>query len=245
MSALREFSPAGYRALIGEFLSRGYTVRDFKEAESTAKHLIVRHDVDMSLEAAVEIGTIEHEIGINAHYFVLLRGELYNLFSDTSLTAVESLLAMGHKIGLHLDASLYSEDELEEAAQWESGCLQCITGCDVDMISFHRPAKSLLGRTEPLADRLHTYQPKFFSEMAYCSDSRGEWGHGHPFDLDAVTEGRALQLLTHPVWWTNNTLAAESLDTLLISRVKILDQYLATNCATHIPGRLASLVREK
>ena len=113
------------------------------------------------------------------------------------------------------------------------------------MISFHRPAKSLLGRTEPLADRPHTYQPKFFSEMAYCSDSRGEWGHGHPFDLDAVTEGRALQLLTHPVWWTNNTLAAESLDTLLISRVKILDQYLATNCATHIPGRLASLVREK
>jgi len=38
--------------------------------------------------------------------------------------------------------------------------------------------------------------------MGYCSDSRGAWHHGHPLDHPAVAEGRALQLLTHPIWWT-------------------------------------------
>ena len=33
------------------------------------------------------------------------------------------------------------------------------------------------------------------------SESRGEWKHGFPWDHKAVAEGRALQLLTHAIWW--------------------------------------------
>jgi len=232
VSAVREFSPAGYRALIGEFLSRGYTVRDFKEAESTAKHLIVRHDVDMSLEAAVEIATVENKLGVAAHYFVLLRTEMYNLFSDNGLAAVETILSLGHRIGLHLDASLYTEDDLEEATEWEAGCLQCVTGREVDMISFHRPAKSLLGRASPLAGRCHAYQPKYFHEMTYCSDSRGRWDHGHPLDIEAVQKGLALQLLTHPIWWTAKPQeeAVSRLDRFATERHQGLRTELARNC---------------
>ena len=61
----------------------------------------------------------------------------------------------------------------------------------VTMVSFHRPAPELLGHAAPLGGRAHAYQPRFFSDMGYCSDSRGRWGHGHPLEHPAVAEGRA------------------------------------------------------
>lgn len=232
MSEIREFSLAGYEALIGGLMNRGYEVCDFAKADAAAPHLILRHDVDMSLGAAVEIAALENRLGLAAHYFVLLRTEMYNMFSEQGLAAVERLLDLGHKVGLHFDASLYHADELEDAAEWETGCLQCLTGREVEMISFHRPARSLLGRKEPLAGRHHAYQPRFFEEMAYCSDSRGLWGHGHPFDLDAVREGRALQLLTHPIWWTTDgdESPVSRLDRFAAGRHLGLRKELVRNC---------------
>ena len=53
----------------------------------------------------------------------------------------------------------------------------------------------------PLAGRAHAYQPRFFSEIGYCSDSRGAFHHGEPLAQPAIAEGRAMQLLTHPIWW--------------------------------------------
>ena len=81
--------------------------------------------------------------------------------------------------------------------------LEGLLGRSVTVISFHRPASALLGYSHQLAGRRHAYEPRFFNEMGYCSDSRGEWGHGHPLENSAVSAGRALQLLTHPDWWTS------------------------------------------
>ncbi len=232
MSDQREFSVTGYKSLIKGLITHGYEISSFRKVDTASKHLIVRHDVDMCLDAAVEIAVLENQLGVSAHYFVLLRTEMYNLFSKNGLAAVETLLSLGHRVGLHFDASLYSESELEEAAEWESGCLQCVTGCEVDMISFHRPTKSLLGRAGLLAGRRHAYQPKYFTDMAYCSDSRGRWDHGYPLDLEAVKKGQALQLLTHPIWWT--TKGAENtvsrLDRFAAGRHQGLRRELACNC---------------
>ena len=235
MSYQREFSLIGYKSLIEDLFSHGYTISNFREVATESKHLIMRHDVDMCLDAAVEIATIENQLDVAAHYFVLLRTEMYNLFSKRGMAAIESLLSLGHQIGLHLDASLYSNDELEEAAEWEAGCLQCITGREVDMISFHRPAKSLLGRADMLAGRHHAYQPKYFTDIAYCSDSRGRWDHGHPLDLQAVKKGQALQLLTHPIWWASKSdeNAVSRLNRFAAGRHEHLRRELARNCAPY------------
>ncbi|MBT3172708.1 MAG: hypothetical protein HN333_14900, partial [Rhodospirillaceae bacterium] len=74
-------------------------------------------------------------------------------------------------------------------------------GRSVPMISFHRPAPALQGREGRIAGRMHAYEPRFFREIGYCSDSRGAWRHGHPLDHAAVVKGKALQLLIHPLWW--------------------------------------------
>ena len=232
MTATREFSLAGYRSLLEAFTLSGYEVTDFDEVDPEKPHLILRHDVDMSLQAAEKIGIIEKELGVSSYYFVLLRSEMYNLFSNSNLKVIENLKNLGHQIGLHFDSSLYGKDEMDEAAEWESECLQCLTGIEVKMISFHRPAQHLLGDGNYIAGRQHTYQPKFFEAITYCSDSRGEWSHGHPLDLPAFHKKHSIQLLTHPIWWIGNSDSGpiSQLDTFIKERDLIIRRELAHNC---------------
>lgn len=227
-----DFTPAAYRALLAALLERGYEIRDYADADPGKRHLILRHDIDMSLEAALPIAEIEKGLGLKAHYFVLLRTEMYNLFSEAARRVLRQLRELGHEIGLHLDASLYASDPaaLQQAAAEECVALEAATGAPVRTISFHRPLKALLGYAEALAGRPHAYQPRFFTQMGYCSDSRGAWHHGHPLDHAAVREGRALQLLTHPIWWTQESGIVAKLDRFLRERAALLNEELARNC---------------
>lgn len=229
-----EFTRSGYRELLCGFLDLGYEVRGFSDAEPGKRHLILRHDLDMSLQAAEPIADIEAELGLQARYFILLRTEMYNPFSQASRRSIARLLELGHEVGLHLDASLYSDHAaaLNEAAKRECEALEVATGRAVTTISFHRPAKSLLGHNQLIAGRLHAYQPKFFEKMGYCSDSRGAWHHGHPLRHEAVKAGRALQLLTHPIWWRGEggEDPVEKLNCFCAERQKLLTRELAANC---------------
>src|SRR5262245_39873765 len=103
--AAQDFSPAGYAALLTEFAARGYTATGFAEVSSAARHLIIRHDVDFSLDAAAAMAELEHARGIRATYFVLLRTEFYNPLSDAGLASLQRIASLGHAIGLHFDAA--------------------------------------------------------------------------------------------------------------------------------------------
>lgn len=234
----REFTTEGYGALVRAFLGHGYAVRDFASAEPDKRHLVLRHDIDMSVEAAAPIAEAEAALGVRGVYFVLVRSELYNLFAPDSAAALRRIMDLGHEIGLHFDAALYGAAELEMAAARECAMLEAFTERPVRTISFHRPQRSLLGRDGALAGRRHAYEPRFFRDMGYCSDSRGGWRHGHPLTHDAVATGRALQLLTHPIWWQEPpALPAARLDAWLDARHGALDRALAAHCDIHVPGR--------
>ena len=113
------------------------------------------------------------------------------------------IASLGHDIGLHFDITQYegSIDEIEERAVEECALLERLSGVPTSSLSFHRPARELLNRAGTYAGRRHTYEPAFFSDIAYVSDSNGGWHHGHPTDHPAVVDGTAIQLLTHPIWW--------------------------------------------
>lgn len=232
------FTVAGYRALLEALLARGYTVRAFADAEPGAAHLILRHDLDMSLEAALPIAEIEYRLGVAAGYFVLLRSEMYNPFSAAARVVLERLLDLGHEVGLHFDAALYGDDPaaLERAGAWECAVLEALLGREVRTVSFHRPAEALQGRAGAFSGRRHAYEPRFFKEMGYCSDSRGAWHHGHPLDHPAVRETRGLQLLTHPIWWIGEGSPEARLGAFLRARTARLDQELAAHCDVHKAG---------
>jgi len=121
---------------------------------------------------------------------------------------------------------------IEEGARSESSILEQITGAPVRLISFHRPVQALVGKSGKLAGRRHAYEPRFVSEMGYCSDSRGAWHHGNPLSHPATRDRRALQLLTHPIWWVSGGLdgAVAKLDQFLAERTQLLRQEVAANC---------------
>lgn len=226
------FTLAGYRATVGGLVARGYAVHSFHDVEAKARHLVLRHDVDQSLAIARQMADVEAEEGWRSTWFVLVRTEMYNPFSRANAGHLRAMIAQGHEIGLHLDTTHYAgAADVEAGAVVEARMLEDITGMPVRIVSFHRPAPALLGGEAPIAGRLHTYMDRFTKAMGYSSDSRGEWRHGHVFDHAAVAEGRALQLLTHAVWWVGpeGRDARGRLADVLEAAARTLDAELAAN----------------
>lgn len=240
-----DFTHDGYRDLLGALADRGYVVRGYDDADPEARHLILRHDLDMSLEAAEPIAEIEREAGVVAWYFVLLRTEMYNLFAPQAARQLSRLRALGHEIGLHLDASIYGDDLalLEDAVQRECQILEVAVEAPVRAISFHRPARTLIGLDRNFANRPHAYQSRFITDMGYCSDSRGAWHHGRPLDHPTITKARALQLLTHPIWWSSGKAVPvqDRLDSFARERCGLLRRELGRNCTAYDAGVAGSL----
>ncbi|WP_425402994.1 hypothetical protein [Hwanghaeella sp.] len=202
----RDFTRAGYRELLQALTERGYRPATFATCDPNLPDLVLRHDLDFAPDLALPLAEIEAELGMTAAYFILPETPFYTIRDPAARKAIKSLIALGHEVGLHFDAAAGEDtaEALDRAAFEQCAALEDIAGAPVGMISFHRPAKALLGRKEEIGGRPHTYQPRYFSEMGYCSDSRGLWRFGHPLEHEAVAERRALQLLTHPIWWAND-----------------------------------------
>ena len=232
-----DFTEAGYRHLLASFGRRGYEPRLFEDGKAEGRHLLLRHDIDVSIEAALRIAEIESDLRIRATYFVMLRTEMYNPFSQRGLAGLARLTSLGHRVGLHFDASYYDDalDVLDAAVAQECSALETMTDRGVDIVSFHRPPSALQGLDRLVGGRAHTYEPRFVQRMDYCSDSRGGWHHGHPLDHPAVAEGRALQLLTHPIWWMAGPgdTVREKLDRFALGRFDLLRAELARNCEAY------------
>lgn len=196
------FTLAGYVATISGLVACGYAARSFHDADAEARHVVLRHDVDQSIAIARIMADAEATEGWRSTWFVLVRTEMYNPFSRENAAHLRAMLSQGHEVGLHLDTTHYAGDAaVETGALVEARMLEDITGAPVRMVSFHRPAPERLGGNTRIAGRLHTYMDRFTKAMGYSSDSRGEWRHGHVWEHPAVQAGRALQLLTHAVWW--------------------------------------------
>ncbi len=227
-----DFTPAGYVALLRAFAERGYRFVDLSDLAPGTRALALRHDVDFSLARAVEMARLDASCGVRAEYFVLLGSEFYNPLSALGRRAIAEIMNLGHAIGLHYDWSVHPEGADHDAsAAAECAVLEGVTGRRVETISFHRPAKELLGRAAPLAGRRHTYMPAYFERVGYCTDSEGRWRYHHPLRHPAVEAGDSLHLVIHPIWWTDELQGAVAkIDSLLIGRAAALREAAAANC---------------
>jgi hypothetical protein len=204
---LPPFTRHGYRQLITALLAAGYTPTTFDSVRPRHRDLIVRHDVDVSLDAALSIAELEHEIGVQATYFVMVSSSFYNLFSPDSQRQVARLSELRHRIGLHFDVSAYRFNSLgdySDQAARELALLAGIVRDAVEIVSFHNPHPELVNRERATGKLAHTYEPRFFSELAYVADSGGAWRFGGPFERPAFSNGTAIHLLTHPIWWVHD-----------------------------------------
>jgi hypothetical protein len=204
-SASPPFTRDGYRQLIGRFLDSRYRPATFADVRPQSRDLVVRHDIDLSLEAAVTIAELERELGIRATYFVMVSNSYYNIYSSEGRRLLTYLSQLQHHIGLHFDPVAYPPDlslaDYCRAVDHEMRLLAGIVAEPIEIISFHNPRRDLVNRERPPGSPPHTYEPRFFKEIAYIPDSGGQWRFGGPFEHAAFANGTAIHLLTHPIWW--------------------------------------------
>ncbi|HIF11200.1 MAG TPA: hypothetical protein EYQ81_16090 [Sneathiellales bacterium] len=236
----QNFSLSEYDEMLSEFIGSGYQTVSFAEAAPDEQHLVLRHDVDFDLDAALTMAELEADRGISASYFILLRTEFYNIYTRHGTDVIRRLTALGHDVGLHFDPAFHQDEDTDLAAEAAKECDLLATVADqaVGVFSFHRPPQELLAESLEVPERINAYDARYFRDMGYCSDSRGAWLHGHPLDSDAFAKEEALQLLTHPIWWPerreNNS--QRRLTDYLARRVETLDVELARNCQSYQSG---------
>jgi len=220
-----------YREMLQHALEAGYRFKAFHEPYNPSQRVIfLRHDIDIALEEALDMATVEEELGVQSTYFLLINSPVYNLLAPDALKMVEALHSKGHWIGLHVDLNLLA---LSDSTSIEGEIAKLIAFYQrwiplSPVISFHRPPKEVLGLK--FQSIVNTYAPPFFGEMRYVSDSRGVWREGCPCrDLRSV-KYQALQILVHPVWWLGNDESlVDRANNLMQDRFHKIKKYLVEN----------------
>jgi hypothetical protein len=198
---------------------------NYKSIDNFNRSIVWRHDVDFSMHEAYNLAIIEHRHGISATYFLMMHSEYYNLFEKEISDLVKKILSLGHEIGLHFDSHYYgifNEADLEKYLLFEKNLISHYFNKDIDVFSFHNTTDFTMSCIEwEYAGLINTYAKRFQSEFDYCSDSNGFWRFNRLKDVLAVKEGRSLQVLTHPEWWTHKVMSPkEKIDRCILGRTK-------------------------
>jgi hypothetical protein len=200
-----EFSLNGYRRML-ETARSGYSFSSFHDINPESSAVIWRHDVDFSLLAAMQLGEVDHELGISATVFVNIHADTYSALSPSGRRYIQEIIEQGHEVGLHVDAEFYggvqNEDDLERILETEKKQFDDSFGLSPKVFSFHNPTVEIKRfEDRSYAGLVNTYAPSFFNQIAYCSDSNGYWRNESIQSVLGQNIGRSVQVLTHPEWW--------------------------------------------
>lgn len=239
MVPFNQLSPEFYTQIISQYQQKGYEFKGFDTNYENESSIILRHDIDFCTAAAVEMAKLEHRLGVSGTYYALMTSQFYNVFTYAVRRDLSLIAELGHRIGLHFDASAYDacdDVEIEKAVGQEVDILQTWLGLPVQSFSFHRPAPTFFNR-DRIAGLRHSYEKTFFSDWAYISDSGGGFFYDHPIENKAIESGRNVQLLTHPIWWvspkTEGSTPQLILEAYLANRKHSLAKELDRNCRAY------------
>jgi hypothetical protein len=176
-----EFSLEHYAELLDAAKQGGYRFASFA-GEPRAGTLFLRHDVDLSLDAALQMAELEAEAETRSTYFLMTQSVFYNLTSSEGVRAINRLRELGHGVGLHaVWPGAESDDRFDPVLAW------------------HNPEPDYMA--QPVDGFVNVMQDPYFDPDHYRSDSNQSWRHGCPHDELARGEFEWLQLLVHPEIW--------------------------------------------
>jgi hypothetical protein len=170
-----------YRELLEAAKAGGYQWGRF-DSEPERGELFLRHDVDLSLEAALAMARLEHELGAHATYFLMRESVFYNLDSALGRDAIAELRDLGHAVALHAIYPRAVKDERFDA-----------------VVAWHNPDPEYVH--EPVSGFVNVMQAPWFTKGKYRSDSNQHWRHGCPHEELGAGGFEWLQLLIHPEIW--------------------------------------------
>lgn len=214
-----DFTYRSYINTIDFIRDNGYYIRFFGEKDN-GLHVILRHDIDMDINKAYKMAKIEKDNKILSTYCFLLSSPFYNIFNNENNSLIKEICSMGHRIGLHFDTTQYQGaniEELKNKAEIEKKVLTKFldNGIEVNVISFHRPDKRFLGKDIIFNNMENTYSSKYFNQYKYLSDSRMVWKE-NVVDIIKNKQYRNIQLLTHPIWYSEKQMPRDNILKLII-----------------------------
>ncbi|HLG07556.1 MAG TPA: hypothetical protein VI409_02670 [Gaiellaceae bacterium] len=175
------FDLAHYREILEAAHAGGYRFRSFGEGPERGD-LFLRHDIDLSLDAALQMAELESELEAPATYLLMAESVFYNLASSEGVAAIERLRELGHAVGLH---AVYPKVELDDRFD--------------PVVSWHNPKPEYMSARIPGATNV--YAEPYFSPPTYRSDSNQHWRSGCPHEELRGGGFPWLQVLVHPEIW--------------------------------------------
>jgi len=200
------FDFAHYRELLAAARAGGYGF-GFFDGEPRAGEVYLRHDVDLSLDAALRMAELEADAGVAATYFLMTRSVFYNLASVEGERALARLRELGHRVGHHA-----VHPHLELDGRFDA------------VLAWHNPDPEYM--REPLVGAINVMADPWFDVDHYRSDSNQHWRSGCPHEPLARGDFEWLQLLTHPeIWAYSGARMRDTMDALLdAERTRRLEQ---------------------
>ena len=202
------FDLSHYRDLLEAAKTGGYRFASFDHPPEPGD-LYLRHDVDLSLEAALELAGLERELGVRATYFLMTESVFYNLRSHVGVRTHRQLRQWGHAVGLH---PVHPRLELDQRFD--------------PVMAWHNPDPEYM--SEPIGGVVNVMAPPYFDPDHYRSDSNQSWRTGCPHEGLAAGSFEWLQLLVHPeIWVFEGETMRETMLSMLGAKRELALQQLA------------------
>lgn len=181
-----DFSLEHYRELLEAAQAGGYRFAGFDRPPEPGD-LLIRHDVDLSLGAAVSMADVEAEAGAWSTWFLMTRSVFYNLASEEGEQAIARLRELGGRVAHH---AVWPNVDLDERFD--------------PVVAWHNPDLSYVAK--PIDGATNAMAPPFYDPDFFRSDSNHRWGHrGQNHDCPHAELARGdlewLHLVIHPAIW--------------------------------------------
>ena len=196
-----EFTYRGYEQMIYSLKESEYKFADYHDYENYPRCVILRHDIDNSIEKSIQLAELEAQLGVKSTFFVLVTSDFYNVASKKSLKGLHKIQMLGHEIGLHFDEVAYDElHDVVGAIKKEARILADIIGAEITTVSMHRPSQKTLEANYEIPGMINSYSKTFFNDFKYLSDSRRRWREP-VLDIIKSRQYDKLHILTHAIWY--------------------------------------------
>ena len=206
------FSFDDYREIVRAIKATG-RYATYEEALDKDNFIIMRHDVEYSVERAHALAKVEESMDFRSTFFFQWTNNSYNILSRKNRDILSDMHERGQHIGLHFALNGMTDMRvIRERIKQEIDMLSNMLGFEINSFSIHRPSPDVLAENIKISGIINAYQDDFFTfdpkatpeselDVKYLSDANHVWRYGYP-DEETINKYDKVQILTHPFAWT-------------------------------------------
>jgi len=190
-----DFTLSHYIDTVNLYRDVGYKIiqiKDLGTLNNDDKYLLIRHDVDLSIKAAVELAAYEHVHNIITSYYILLYSPIYNTLSPTNIDGIRQIVKYGHQIGLHVDSRFETNFTSVSNSMLVLGDI-CGTHIETFAQHFRSATPKIL-----FPSYIDGYWDIVNARFKYLSDSSMNWRED--CFCQHLDKYKRLMVLIHPEW---------------------------------------------